>query len=836
MRKVITTLCLAFAMASLAAKDVKVTSFRYAGPYSLQSPLMIDSVTYDNVKFDTLSLLKSNIDLEIAKKATQTVDSVLPVNAGGSPTLNLLYTTFSNKSFAKVKVNIKKLKNFKLFIDGKEQSAGAELSLAPRSHDVVIKYLSTPNKADTALVSISGIKELEAFETLEAAQSQQTGMLYYAEAGVKAKTSLYIRPSDDGLYYIQIDHQRFPDDSSQWTYILKETKTNRVVLNTKSAMFWAHSYDHSFYKYVDNKEGRQLVLVDAKTMEETVVCKKLPKNQRNILRNQKQAIISKPMEGPKADDNKHLYLHPEDRVPGWRDRTALELFDFETCLSTPITYGIRSLRLAGTSLDSRYAFITVQTEDIEAMRPTTFFTVLRLDLQTMKSDTLIAKDGWIANGTVSPDGKTLAIKASPEFADRIGCTLPADQYPSPYDYQLFLLDVEKAINKQAGAIIPATMKFNPSVEEVNWSVYDNKIYFTALDKDLCRLYRLDPKTLEIKQLDVPVDYVNHFYLADKSPLIGIGGQGVTNFGQTYWLNAKTLKTTLIEDVHKRELGEYAMPTVRDFNFTNSEGYEITGCYLLPPGFNEQTAEKGKYPMLVYYYGGCSPVSRVFSTSYSFPALASQGYIVYILQPRGCAGFGQEFAAWHGNTAGDPQTKDIIEGTKAFLAQHPYVNDKKLGCFGASYGGFMTMHLQTKTDMFAAAWSHAGISNHTSYWGFGYWGYTYSQVSMPGAYPWTHKELYVDRSPLFNVDKIKTPMLFTHGVDDRNVPPIESSQMFTALRLLGKPTAYVTFQKEGHHVQSYPRLMNWQSTFMAWFDKWLKDDSSWWDSIYKDVKL
>lgn len=279
-----------------------------------------------------------------------------------------------------------------------------------------------------------------------------------------------------------------------------------------------------------------------------------------------------------------------------------------------------------------------------------------------------------------------------------------------------------------------------------------------------------------------------------------------------------------------------MPELKEFNFKNSEGYAITGCYLLPPGLDEQTAEKGKYPMLVYYYGGCSPVSRNFSTSYSFPALAAQGYVVYILQPRGCAGFGQEFGSWHCNTAGDPQTRDIIEGTKAFLAAHPYVNEEKLGSFGASYGGFMTMHLQTKTDMFAAAWSHAGISNHTSYWGFGYWGYTYSQVSMPGTYPWSDKQLYVDRSPLFNVDKIKTPLLFTHGTDDRNVPPIESSQMFTALRLLGKQAAYVTFQKEGHHVQSYNRLMNWQNTFMAWFAKYLKDDSSWWDSIYKEVKL
>ena len=858
MKKLILFIFAAATIIAADAQEVKIKNFRHAGPFGLQSPVLIDSINYSSQKYDTLSLLNANINLDIAKEATQIVDSILPVNNGSSPALNLLYASFSNTSFTKAKINVSKINNYKLFVDGKEQSSGKELELSPRTHDIMIKYLAMPGKADTALVNLTqtpsnsmtpsnspiggesladGSSHLVvSTPLLVEGPGEVGGSLYYAEAGVKAKSSLYIRPSDDGLYYIQIDHQRFPDNSDAWTYILKETKGNRVLLTSKQAINWAPNCDHSFYKYENSKLGKKLILVDAKTMQETVLCTNMPKDQATILPNLKQAIISKSNEGPKADDDKHLYLHPEDRVPGWRDRGSLELFNFETCLSTPITYGNRSASLLDVSADSRYLILSVNTDEIEAMRPTAFFSVLRLDLQTMKTDTIIAKDGFFADATISPDGKTLAVKASPEFADRIGCTLPADKYPNIYDYQLYLIEIEKAIGKQSDAITPVTKDFNPSIEDVKWSAFDNNIYFNALDKDLIKLYQLDPKAAKIKHIAVPSDCVARFYLADKSPLIGVGCQSINAYEKTYWVNCKTLKATLLEDVHKRELGEYAMPECREFNFTNSEGYEITGCYLLPPGFDEQKAEKGKYPMLVYYYGGCSPVSRYFSTSYSFPALASQGYIVYILQPRGCAGFGQEFGSWHCNTAGDPQTKDIIEGTKAFIAAHPYVNEKKLGAFGASYGGFMTMHLQTKTDMFAAAWSHAGISNHTSYWGFGYWGYTYSQVSMPGTYPWTNKELYVDRSPLFNADKIKTPILFTHGTNDRNVPPIESSQMFTALRLLGKQTAYVTFQQEEHHVQNYNRLMNWQNTFMAWFAKWLKDDSSWWDSIYPKVNL
>ena len=99
-------------------------------------------------------------------------------------------------------------------------------------------------------------------------------------------------------------------------------------------------------------------------------------------------------------------------------------------------------------------------------------------------------------------------------------------------------------------------------------------------------------------------------------------------------------------------------------------------------------------------------------------------------------------------------------------------------------------MMTKDNPFACGVSHAGISDHTSYWGEGYWGYSYSETSAANSYPWTRKDLFVDRSPLFNADKIKKPILFTHGTADTNVPVGESIQMYTALRLLGVPTAFI----------------------------------------------
>ena len=98
----------------------------------------------------------------------------------------------------------------------------------------------------------------------------------------------------------------------------------------------------------------------------------------------------------------------------------------------------------------------------------------------------------------------------------------------------------------------------------------------------------------------------------------------------------------------------------------------------------------------------------------------------------------------------------------FVNAHPFVDGTKIGNIGASYGGFMTQYLLTRTNLFTAAVSHAGISNITSYWGQGYWGIYLQLGSQCRSYPWNNPQLYVEQSPLFHADKIDTPLLLLHG--------------------------------------------------------------------------
>ena len=333
------------------------------------------------------------------------------------------------------------------------------------------------------------------------------------------------------------------------------------------------------------------------------------------------------------------------------------------------------------------------------------------------------------------------------------------------------------------------------------------------------------------KVNIQGDYAYRFDVASQAPVLAYLSYQTMAPASAYVLNLKNHKSLTVFD-GRTALGDAEIGTCEDWNFTNSKGDTVYGRLYLPKDFD---ATK-QYPMIVYYYGGCSPVSRYFESPYAPQYWNSLGYVAYILQPSGATGFGQEWASRHVNTAGCGPAEDIIEGTKKICESHPFINPKKIGCMGASYGGFMTQYLQTQTDIFAAAVSHAGIANHTSYWGEGYWGYNYSEVSMANSYPWSHRQLYVDQSPLFNADKIHTPLLLLHGNADTNVPLVESLQMFTALKLLGREVALVEVEGENHHILDYSKKEKWLATQMAWFARWLKDDPTWWDALYPKKHL
>lgn len=581
------------------------------------------------------------------------------------------------------------------------------------------------------------------------------------------------------------------------------------------------------YWFSRNVVGRtELVVVDPATGIEEVLVEDLPAGRFSIAPTEDFLIYHFQEDGPAERPEIYQIISPDDRQPGWRTRSYSAKFDIATGVMQQLTFGFHDSYISDISSDGKHALLQT-SEEILTQRPTDVSSLYLLDLETLDARMLVEKDGFMAGAQFSPDGKQILLGGSPEAFGRIGMKVKEGQTPSMTEQELYLMDIA------TGNIKPLTKDFDPCVSSYEWNKADGQVYFTAENRDLISLYSLNPKNGKIRQMDVKEDLVNNVALASAAPVLAYYGQGASNSDRLYSIDLKSGRNTLLEDLSKDILKDVELGECHEWNFKNSKGETVYGRYYLPPHFDPSK----KYPMIVNYYGGCSPTSRNFESRYPHHAYAALGYVVYIVAvPSGSTGNGQEWSARHVNTAGDGPAQDIIEGSMQFCKEHPFVNEKKVGCIGASYGGFMSEYMPTITDFFACSVSHAGISDHTSYWGFGYWGYTYSETSMANSYPWSDQNLYVKQSPLYRADKINTPLLLIHGDADTNVPFNESVQLFTALKLLGKETAFVAVKDQNHHILDYQKRLEWQDTIWAWFAKWLQDDPTWWDAIYSPKSL
>lgn len=819
---------------SASAETIEVKTLKYAGPYAVAQPWMADSVNIKGEAFDLKQLLDSPLSFTLLNKGKEVTAAQLL--ADKQDALHLASFCVSNTQRTKATIAVEGLEQYRLFVDGEQVAVNgdkAETILTPSQHTVVIKYLTRKNAS-------SDKKSIKL--TVTAANGAP---LSVGDAAAKRAYNIYdvicapnypsVSISPNGKFIVVrktwVDRKGNNHSISE----LRNAQTNRVMAAFEENVKWMPSSNKLYFTQKasdssiageEKQDGTlQLITINPLTMEREVLAANIPDGWFQFTPDEKTLIYTLYTEGRKKDAQVYDVKEPDDRQPGWRSRSYLAKFDLASGVLQPLTFGYHNVYLNDISADSRYLLIG-KSEERLTKRPTTLNSYYRLNLNDMSVETLIEKGEFLNSAQFSPDGKSILVSASPEAFNGIGKNVEEGQTPSMIDTQLYLMTLSDK------KVRPLTRDFNPNVLSTEWSKVDGNIYFTAEDKDCVHLFQLNPKSGKFTLLKTPEEYIKSFSLASSAAEMAFSGQSASNADRLYKMNTKALKSQLVDDLSARELKDVELGECKAWNFVNSRGDTLCCRYYLPPHFD---AAK-KYPMIVNYYGGCSPTSRMFQSRYPHHVYAAMGYVVLVVNPSGATGFGQKFSARHVDTAGEGVAEDIISSTQAFCDEHAFVNRKKIGCIGASYGGFMTQYLQTKTDLFAAAISHAGISDHTSYWGEGYWGYSYSEVSMANEYPWTNKHLFVDQSPLYNADKIHTPLLFVHGTADNNVPVGESIQLYTALKLLGRPTAMVLVDGQDHHIIDYEKRLKWQNTIFAWFAKWLQDDASWWTEMYGDEKM
>ena len=259
-----------------------------------------------------------------------------------------------------------------------------------------------------------------------------------------------------------------------------------------------------------------------------------------------------------------------------------------------------------------------------------------------------------------------------------------------------------------------------------------------------------------------------------------------------------------------------IPTPEEFTYNSFDGKRIQGWILKPPGFSASR----KYPLILEIHGGPNAAFG-YTFTHEFDWMATKGYVVVYVNPRGSTSYGQDFAnIIQHNYPGDDY-KDLMVGVDE-IVKRGYVDSTKMGATGGSGGGVLTNWIVGHTHRFAAAVSQRSIADWTGFWYTA--DFTLFHPTWFSGPPWENQKQFADLSPITYVTNVTTPIMFVEGDADMRTPPVMGGeQMFRALKYLHKPTVMVRFPDETHELsrsgKPWHRVERLRH-IVGWFDKYL----------------
>ncbi|OXM85431.1 S9 family peptidase [Paenibacillus rigui] len=283
-------------------------------------------------------------------------------------------------------------------------------------------------------------------------------------------------------------------------------------------------------------------------------------------------------------------------------------------------------------------------------------------------------------------------------------------------------------------------------------------------------------------------------------------------GDLYRIDTHTGEELRLTSGNDELLESLEVSVPESFWFEASDGRSVQGWLMKPVGM----VPGEKYPMLLNIHGG---PHALYANSYSheFQTMASQGYVVLYLNPRGSFGYGQDFVKACRGDFGGRDYHDLMDAVDHVAGTCGFVDETRLGVTGGSYGGFMTNWIVGHTDRFRAAVTDRSISNWLSFYGMSDIGISYTEGEIEGN-PWEDADKLWKHSPLAYAAHIHTPLLILHGEHDLRCPIEQAEQLYVALKRLGKRTQLVRFPGSNHalprsgkpslRVERLNRIMRW----------------------------
>ncbi len=412
--------------------------------------------------------------------------------------------------------------------------------------------------------------------------------------------------------------------------------------------------------------------------------------------------------------------------------------------------------------------------------------------------------GWLESPSWSRDGTALAF------------TIDFDGYPP----EIFITTFGDAgAEKTRKLKRPGQLTVNSGVRP-QWRAKSKDLLYIGERNGRTRVHLLEDATEEggdtypVTAGDI---VVSGFSIAAKGKRIAFTMSDAKTFGDVYVTKVKANNDNLDRLTYiNPQVTDWKLPTMQVVSWETPDGTKVEGMLELPYGYKKGT----KLPMIVYIHGGPASSSkfRLRFWSYGRTHLAARGYAVFAPNYRGSTGYGDKFLTDLIGRKNDIDVTDILTGVDA-MVERGIADPNRLGVMGWSNGGYLTNCVITHTNRFKAASSGAGVFDVAMQW---------SIEDTPGhvinyqkGLPWERAAGMIKASPLYDVNKVKTPTIIHVGENDPRCPQEHSRAMHRALHTYLKvDTELVVYPGEGHSLSKYEHRKAHMVWDLEWFDKYL----------------